>query len=52
VYQEQQQLYVDKLIPGKIARAAFTAEESAINKKKNDCAEKLKTYLHALGRDA
>lgn len=48
LYNQQQALYVDKLVPGKIGRQQFVEAESAIAKKKEECAEKINTIVKSL----
>ncbi|XP_058803946.1 dolichyl-diphosphooligosaccharide--protein glycosyltransferase subunit 1 [Phymastichus coffea] len=48
LYNQQQSLYVDKLVPGKINRQAFVEAESAIAKKKEDCVEKINNIVKSL----
>lgn len=47
-YTQQQTFYVEKVIPGKIGRNQFTEAESAINKKKEECFEKICQILKTL----
>ncbi|PNF17111.1 Dolichyl-diphosphooligosaccharide--protein glycosyltransferase subunit 1 [Cryptotermes secundus] len=48
LYTQHQSLYVDKLVPGKIARQAFVDTENQLNKKKEDCVEKINTLVKSL----
>lgn len=48
LYNQQQSLYVDKLIPGKISRQPFIEAESAITKKKEECVEKINNIIKSL----
>ncbi|XP_020289035.1 dolichyl-diphosphooligosaccharide--protein glycosyltransferase subunit 1 [Pseudomyrmex gracilis] len=48
LYNQQQALYVDKLVPGKIGRQQFVEAESAIAKKKEECIEKINTIVKSL----
>lgn len=48
LYVQHQSLYVDKLVPGKIARQAFVDTESQLNKKKEECVEKINTLIKSL----
>lgn len=48
LYNQQQALYVDKLVPGKIGRQQFVEAESAITKKKEECAEKINAIVKSL----
>ncbi|EFN79103.1 dolichyl-diphosphooligosaccharide--protein glycosyltransferase subunit 1 [Harpegnathos saltator] len=48
LYNQQQALYVDKLVPGKISRQQFVEAESAIGKKKEECAEKINAIVKSL----
>ncbi|XP_032669593.1 dolichyl-diphosphooligosaccharide--protein glycosyltransferase subunit 1 [Odontomachus brunneus] len=48
IYNQQQALYVDKLVPGKIGRQQFVEAESAIMKKKDEYAEKTNAIIRSL----
>lgn len=48
LYNQQQALYVDKLVPGKIGRQQFVEAEAAIAKKKEDCVEKINAIIKSL----
>jgi hypothetical protein len=48
LYTHHQSLYVDKLIPGKIARQAFVDAENQFNKKKEEFVEKINTLVKSL----
>lgn len=48
LYTQQQSLYTDKLIPGKIGRQTFIEAESAITKKKEECVEKINNIVKNL----
>jgi len=48
LYVQHQSLYVDKLIPGKIARQPFMDTENQLNKKKEECVEKINTLMKSL----
>ncbi|XP_021917698.1 dolichyl-diphosphooligosaccharide--protein glycosyltransferase subunit 1 isoform X2 [Zootermopsis nevadensis] len=48
LYTQHQSLYVDKLVPGKIARQAFVDTENQFNKKKEECVEKINTLVKSL----
>lgn len=48
LYNQQQTLYVDKLVTGKISRQQFVEAESAITKKKEECVEKINTIVKSL----
>jgi hypothetical protein len=48
LYTQHQSLYVDKLVPGKIARQAFVDTENQLNKKKEECVEKINTLVKSL----
>lgn len=48
LYNQQQALYVDKLVPGKIGRQQFVEAEAAITKKKEDCVEKINSIIKSL----
>jgi hypothetical protein len=48
LYTQHQSLYVDKLVPGKIARQAFVDVENQLNKKKEECVEKINTLVKSL----
>ncbi|KAK0095636.1 hypothetical protein PV326_007784 [Microctonus aethiopoides] len=47
-YNQQQTLYVDKLVTGKIGRQQFVEAEAAITKKKEECVEKINAILKSL----
>ncbi|XP_046683972.1 dolichyl-diphosphooligosaccharide--protein glycosyltransferase subunit 1 [Homalodisca vitripennis] len=47
-YNQQQTFYVEKVVPCKIGRNQFTEAESAINKKKEECFEKICQILKNL----
>ncbi|KAI4504189.1 hypothetical protein M0802_000660 [Mischocyttarus mexicanus] len=48
LYIQQQSLYVDKLVPGKIGRQQFVEMESIINRKKEECVEKINAIVKSL----
>ncbi|XP_066584348.1 dolichyl-diphosphooligosaccharide--protein glycosyltransferase subunit 1 [Prorops nasuta] len=48
LYNQQQSLYVDKLVPGKIGRQAFVEAETAIAKKKEEYVEKINAIVKSL----
>lgn len=48
LYNQQQALYVDKLVPGKIGRQQFVEAESGIAKKKEECVEKINAIVKSL----
>ncbi|KAG7200307.1 hypothetical protein KM043_017771 [Ampulex compressa] len=48
LYSQQQALYVDKLVPGKIGRQQFVEAETAIAKKKEECVEKINAIIKSL----
>jgi len=48
LYVQHQSLYVDKLIPGKIARQPFMDTENQLNKKKEECVEKINALMKSL----
>ncbi|KAJ8688620.1 hypothetical protein QAD02_024415 [Eretmocerus hayati] len=48
LYNQQQSLYVDKLVPGKIGRQQFVEAESIITKKKEECVEKINHIVRSL----
>lgn len=48
LYNQQQALYVDKLVPGKIGRQQFVEAEAAIAKKKEECVEKINSIVKSL----
>lgn len=48
LYNQQQSLYVDKLVPGKIGRQQFVEAESIINRKKEECVEKINAIVKSL----
>ncbi|XP_015606406.1 dolichyl-diphosphooligosaccharide--protein glycosyltransferase subunit 1 [Cephus cinctus] len=48
LYNQQQTLYVDKLIPGKVGRQPFIEAEAAISKKKEECVEKINGIVKSL----
>lgn len=48
VYNTHQNLYVDKLIPGKIGRQQFMETENMLNKKKEEFVEKISINLKSL----
>lgn len=48
LYNQQQALYVDKLVPGKIGRQQFVEAEAAITKKKEECVEKINSIIKSL----
>lgn len=48
LYNQQQALYVDKLVPGKIGRQQFVEAEAAIAKKKEECIEKINAIVKSL----
>lgn len=48
LYNQQQALYVDKLVPGKIGRQQFVEAEAAIAKKKEECVEKMNSIVKSI----
>ena len=48
LYNQQQSLYIDKLVPGKIGRQQFVDAESVITKKKEECVEKINAIVKSL----
>ncbi|XP_078036604.1 dolichyl-diphosphooligosaccharide--protein glycosyltransferase subunit 1 [Augochlora pura] len=48
LYNQQQALYVDKLVPGKIGRQQFVEAEAVIARKKEECIEKINTIVKSL----
>ncbi|KAK7789847.1 hypothetical protein R5R35_003758 [Gryllus longicercus] len=48
LYQQHQTLYVDKLVPGKIARPAFVDTENQLNRKKEECTDKINAIVKSL----
>lgn len=48
LYNQQQSLYVDKLVPAKIGRQQFIDAETVIAKKKEDCIEKINAIVKSL----
>ncbi|KZC13648.1 PREDICTED: dolichyl-diphosphooligosaccharide--protein glycosyltransferase subunit 1 [Dufourea novaeangliae] len=48
LYNQQQALYVDKLVPGKIGRQQFVEAEAIIAKKKEECIEKINSIVKTL----
>ncbi|XP_043285075.1 dolichyl-diphosphooligosaccharide--protein glycosyltransferase subunit 1 [Venturia canescens] len=48
LYNQQQNLYVEKLVPGKIGRPEFVYAEAAIAKKKEECVEKINSIVKSL----
>lgn len=48
LYVQQQSLYVDKLVPGKISRGPFVDAENSLNKKKEDLEEKINNIVKSL----
>lgn len=48
LYNQQQSLYVDKLVPGKIGRQQFVEAEATITKKKEECVEKINAIIKSL----
>lgn len=48
LYNQQQSLYVDKLVPGKIGRQMFVDAEMAIAKKKEECVDKINGIIKSL----
>lgn len=48
LYNQQQALYVDKLVPGKIGRQQFVEAEAVIAKKKEECVEKINAIVKSL----
>lgn len=48
IYAKKQNLYVEKLVSGKIGRNAFVEAETAINKKKDDTIEKINGIIKNL----
>jgi oligosaccharyltransferase complex subunit alpha (ribophorin I) len=47
-YNQQQTFYTEKVIPGKVNRNQFADAETAINKKKEECFEKICQILKTL----
>ncbi|XP_011310619.1 dolichyl-diphosphooligosaccharide--protein glycosyltransferase subunit 1 [Fopius arisanus] len=47
-YNQQQALYVDKLVPGKISRQQFVDAEGIITRKKEECVEKINAIVKSL----
>ncbi|XP_015124677.1 dolichyl-diphosphooligosaccharide--protein glycosyltransferase subunit 1 [Diachasma alloeum] len=47
-YNQQQALYVDKLVPGKISRQQFVDAEGIITRKKEECVEKINAVVKSL----
>ena len=48
LYNQQQSLYVDKLITGKIGRQQFLDAESVLTKKKEECVDKINAIIKSL----
>ncbi|KAL7291091.1 dolichyl-diphosphooligosaccharide--protein glycosyltransferase subunit 1 [Trichogramma pretiosum] len=48
LYNQQQSMYVDKLVPGKMGRQQFIDAESILSKKKEDCVEKINNIVKSL----
>ncbi|XP_076656577.1 dolichyl-diphosphooligosaccharide--protein glycosyltransferase subunit 1 [Halictus rubicundus] len=48
LYNQQQALYVDKLVPGKIGRQQFVEAEAVISRKKEECIEKINSIVKSL----
>ncbi|XP_014213080.1 dolichyl-diphosphooligosaccharide--protein glycosyltransferase subunit 1 isoform X2 [Copidosoma floridanum] len=48
LYNQQQSMYIDKLVPGKIGRQQFVDAESSITKKKEECVEKINNVIRSL----
>lgn len=48
LYVQQQSMYVDKLVPGKIGRQQFVEVESAVAKKKEECVDKINNVVKSL----
>uniref|UniRef100_A0A6V7M9I9 Dolichyl-diphosphooligosaccharide--protein glycosyltransferase subunit 1 n=1 Tax=Bracon brevicornis TaxID=1563983 RepID=A0A6V7M9I9_9HYME len=48
LYNQQQALYVDKLVPGKISRQQFVDADAALTKKKEECVEKINNIVKSL----
>lgn len=48
LYNQQQALYVDKLVPGKIGRQQFVEAEAVIARKKEECIEKINSIVKSL----
>ncbi|KAL2712422.1 hypothetical protein V1478_017945 [Vespula squamosa] len=48
LYNQQQSLYIDKLVPGKIGRQPFVEAEAAITKKKEEYVEKINSIVKSL----
>lgn len=48
LYNQQQALYVDKLVPGKIGRQQFVEAEAVLTKKKEECVEKINSIVKSL----
>lgn len=47
-YNQQQSLYVDKLVTGKIGRQQFVDAEAVITKKKEECVDKINVIVKSL----
>lgn len=48
LYTQQQSMYVDKLLPGKLCRTSFVSLENTLNKKKEDLEEKINNIIKSL----
>ncbi|XP_043476633.1 dolichyl-diphosphooligosaccharide--protein glycosyltransferase subunit 1 [Leptopilina heterotoma] len=48
LYNQQQSLYVDKLVTGKIGRQQFIDAEAVLTKKKEECVEKINAIIKSL----
>ncbi|XP_011495905.1 PREDICTED: dolichyl-diphosphooligosaccharide--protein glycosyltransferase subunit 1 [Ceratosolen solmsi marchali] len=48
LYNQQQSMYIDKLVPGKIGRQQFVDAEAAIAKKKEEYVEKINNVVKSL----
>ncbi|KAJ8867481.1 hypothetical protein PR048_031283 [Dryococelus australis] len=48
LYSQQQTMYVEKLVPGKINRQQFLDFENQLNKKKEECIDKINVLLKTL----
>lgn len=48
LYQQHQTLYVEKLVPGKIQRQPFVETENQLNRKKEDCTDKINNIVKSL----
>lgn len=48
LYNQQQSLYVDKLVTGKIGRQQFIDAEAVLTKKKEECVEKINAIIKSM----